>query len=283
MQIITVERVLAYLRFMFMEKNLAPTTVATYKEALAKPLRLIFGTDVSINSFHDFIKALHNIRPAAPMTKVSWSLDKVLCFAISEQFSAEKSLLNSLYITAFLLALATGSRVSELHSVLRGEEYMEFSDLGVTMFPNPNFLAKNEAPNARRTPIFISRLKSDQGEQHPLCPVGNLELYLKLSSATKSIKLFVHPSSLTELSVHKLRYFICKFIRSANPGSFLKSHDLQKLATSYAFFQSMSTQEICDLVGWSSVRVFKKHYLKQITAVSSSIICLGKEISPPKL
>ena len=40
---------------------------------------------------------------------------------------------------------------------------MDFSNLGVTLFPNPNFLAKNEAPNVRRAPLFISRLKGEGG------------------------------------------------------------------------------------------------------------------------
>ena len=113
---------------------------------------------------------------------------------------------------------------------------------------------------------------------HALCPVRSLETYLKLSKDAESVKLFVHPENLKDLPLSKLRYYMCKFIRLANPNVFPKTHDLRKLATSYAFFKSMNTDEICDVVGWSSIRVFKKHYLKQIEALSSSIVCLGKEV-----
>ena len=185
-------------------------------------------------------------------------------------------------MTSFLLSLATGSRVSELNSLLRGEEFLEFSNFGVTLFPNPNFLAKNEKPDSRRSPIFIARLKLPGGAPHPLCPVMNLERYLRLSRDTVSVKLFVNPVTLKDLSVNKLRYFLCKFIRMADPTMCPKTHDLRKMASSYAFFKSMKIQDICELVGWSSIRVFKKHYMKDIEAISASVICLGSEIRPSK-
>ena len=106
----------------------------------------------------------------------------------------------------------------------------------------------------------------------------NLRRYLQLSAASVSSKLFVHPSTLGELSVNKLRLLLCKFIRKADPTSFPKSHDLRKMASSFAFFHNIDMQEICDLVGWSSIRVFRKHYLKQIQEVSSSVVVLGAEL-----
>ena len=104
-------------------------------------------------------------------------------------------------------------------------------------------------------------------------------MFLDLTKQSKSLKLFVHPVALSDLSIHKLRWFLCKFIRSADPGSFPKTHDLRKLAASYAFFRSMSVSEMCDLVGWSSVRVFTKHYLRQITELSTPLVVLGTRIS----
>ena len=84
--------------------------------------------------------------------------------------------------------------------------------------------------------------------------------------------------SLGDLTVNKIRHFLCKFIRLGDPASFPKAHDLRKIATSYAFFKSMTNQEICDLVGWSSIRVFKRHYLRQINEISSSLVVLGSAV-----
>ena len=278
--VISTESGLSYLRYLFKEKNLSPNTVATYKAALGKPLKMAFGIDVGGSPFPEFIKALHNIKPSVPVTRIMWSIDKVLNLALMDEYMVNPSIVNSLSVTAFSLSLATGSRVSELHAVMRGKEFLEFSDLGVKLFPNPAFLAKNEAPNSRRPPIFISRLRQEGTRPHPLCPVRNLEVYIELTKQTNSCKLFVNPVSLMDLSLHKLRWFLCKFIRKANPHVFPKTHDLRKYASSYAFFNCMNMQEVCNLVGWSSIRVFRKHYLKEIDAISSSFMCLGREIHP---
>ena len=108
-----------------------------------------------------------------------------------------------------------------------------------------------------------------------------LRSYLDSSSSTKSFKLFVNPVDLSDLSIAKIRLYLCMFIRIADPGSVPLSHDLRKIASSFAFFHSMSFQEIQGVTGWKSCRVFVKHYLKQINEVSSSFVALGSKV--PKL
>ena len=178
-------------------------------------------------------------------------------------------------LNALLISLATGGRVSEVHSLLRTKDSMSFEDSGVTLFPNPNFLAKNENPGSRRGPIFISCLFQEDNSPHPLCPVENLRNFLKLSSSATSVKLFVKPSDGTDLPLNRLRWYLCKLIRLADPGSFPKVHDLRKVASSFAFFNFMDMQDICSLTGWSSFRVFRRHYLREIDAVRSSFVALG--------
>ena len=68
---------------------------------------------------------------------------------------------------------------------------------------------------------------------------------------------------------------LCNFILLNDPGSFPRAHDLHKMSSSYTFYKSMSTQEICDLVGWSLIRMFKRHCLKQIGEISPSLVALG--------
>ena len=257
-------------------KKLAPATVTTYKAALARPLKLAFNVDVSDAPFGDFVKGLYNIRPSKPLGNIQWSLDRALSLLLSNRFQQNPSVIDSFYMSVFLLALATGNRVSEIHALLREDQFLEFSSSGVLLSPNPNFLAKNESPSNRRSPIFIPRLSNEDGSPHPLCPVNSLSVYLSLTARTRSFKLFVDPRDLSDLSIHKLRLYLCKFIRISNPGSFPKTHDLRKLATSYAFFNHMSSNELCDVVGWSSIRVFYKHYLKRISELSSSVVMLGK-------
>ena len=81
-----------------------------------------------------------------------------------------------------------------------------------------------------------------------------------------------------DFSVNKLRLVVWKFIRLANPDSFLRSHGLRKMTSSYAFFRQMDVQEIYEVVGGSSILVFRRHYLKGIEEVSSSLVVLGSEV-----
>ena len=276
-QVMDCEFILSFFRFLFSERKLSPATISAYKAALARPLKYIFKIDVSVSPFQDFMKGLFNIRPVRPYKNPNWSLDKVLSLALSSRFQDDPVLEDRLMLTLFLVALATGNRISELQALLRSSDYVDFCEGGVRLFTNPNFLAKNELPSARREPIFINSLFNSDGSVHPLCPVRALRNYLFVTESSDSLKIFVHPSTLQELTIFKIRYFICKFIRIADPTSFPKSHDLRKIASSFAFFRGMGIDEICSVVGWASFRVFKKHYLKQIQGVKSAVVVLGNK------
>ena len=109
-----------------------------------------------------------------------------------------------------------------------------------------------------------------------------LKSYLISTRRTKSYTLFVDPVDLKHLSIHKIRLLLCKYIRLADPGAFPKSHDLRKLASSYAFLKSLSFEQIKDVTGWSSCQVFRKHYFKKLQEVGSSFIALGSRVSRPE-
>ena len=108
--------------------------------------------------------------------------------------------------------------------------------------------------------------------------MNKLELYLRKTSLTTSFKIFIHPVTLKDVSIQKLRLSMCKFIRLGDPSAFPRTHDLRKLASSFAFLKSMSSAQLCKLVGWASIKVFKRHYLKQIGEVSASFIALGSKV-----
>ena len=61
----------------------------------------------------------------------------------------------------------------------------------------------------------------------------------------------------------------------SDPGSFPGTHDLRKVVLSYAFFRTMSVVDISGVPGWSSCRVFEKHYMFRIKEVGSSFLTLG--------
>ena len=85
---------------------------------------------------------------------------------------AELSLL--LEKTIFLLALASGARVSELIGLSRDEGQIIFEDSGIALvYPNRLILAKNENPFNRGGPWRIPPLP----QHSSLCPVQCLRDY----------------------------------------------------------------------------------------------------------
>ena len=68
----------AFMRFLFLDKRLAPQTIASYKTALAKPMMFGWGINVLDDFFSGTLRAFHLQRPAVPMRPISWSLDPVL-------------------------------------------------------------------------------------------------------------------------------------------------------------------------------------------------------------
>lgn len=95
----------------------------TYKTALAKTLLWAFDINLSTLLFMGFYRALQNIRPSRIPSTQEWNLDKVLLLLISPDFTVEPSLLNLTMKTIFLLSLATGDRLSEVHAIRRGDPW----------------------------------------------------------------------------------------------------------------------------------------------------------------
>ena len=96
-------------------------------------------------------------------------------------------------VVSFLLALATGARASEWGSILRSEDALVFPRDGVTLYPNPNFLAKTEHPLLRRDPLFIPGLREANGSPHALCPVRSLLDYLSATRRTTAFIILLRP------------------------------------------------------------------------------------------
>ena len=76
-----------------------------------------------------------------------------------------------------------------IFTLFLSDDFISFADEGVYLYPNPNFLAKNEDPGCRRGPIFISQLLESDGFPHRLCPVFHLRRFLSLTEGADEVKL----------------------------------------------------------------------------------------------
>ena len=107
-------------------------------------------------SLHHLIESMFIVRPPARKIMPSWDLPTVLEFLRGLPFQpAQGASLRDLTLKmVFFIAMASGRRCSELHTLAIGKNII-FGDLGVTLHFYPGFLAKNERSNFTASPIFL--------------------------------------------------------------------------------------------------------------------------------
>ena len=87
------------------------------------------------------LRAMKIQRPHEPTPRPAWKLSKVLTHLDTLNTDSEA---NSLRKTAFLLLLATGWRINEIHTCSRNEDFCRFTVRhSVLLQPHSSFLAKN--------------------------------------------------------------------------------------------------------------------------------------------
>ena len=104
--------------------------------------------------------------------------------------SAEPSafLFSSFREALFLIAVATGHRVSHLAALLRTHQLMRLDrdDSSVTQDPKPLFLAKIERAGHRMSPVVVPAWITPAGH-HSLCPVASLRAYVSATSSASGL------------------------------------------------------------------------------------------------
>ena len=68
-------------------------------------------------------------------------------------------------------------------------------------------------------------------------------------------------------------------IKKSNPDSVPRTHDIRKIASSYAFMEGMQFSDMSKYSGWSSPKVFLRHYLKEIHNVRKTCVSMGRVVA----
>ena len=257
---ITIDVVLRFLTFLFYTKGLKPSTVSHYRSALAQPLLIYFNIELKVQAVLSMLRAMKLQRPHEPSSRPAWKLSKVLNYL---ETLDTNTVVQSLRKTTFLLLLATGWRVSELHACVRNEEFCRFTEnSSLIIKPHSSFLAKNGL-RKRLQAKEIKTLKTPEGEVSNICPVTALQEYLNHTSNSKEGCLFLNPKDGKGLSLFKTRHHICTLITEADPDTKAKVHDIRKYAASCSLQQDMIVGDLTEDFNWSSSAVFHKLYFMQ--------------------
>ena len=173
-----------FLSHLFHLKRLKPSTISHYRSALSKPLLEYFNQDLNCPRIQCLSRGMRIRRPHEPSPKPQWSLNKVLTLLENVVNSSETT---SLRKTAFLLLLATGWRISEVHACVREEEDSSFNERGSLLIkPHSSFLAKNGL-RKRIEQREIITLVGSNGQVSKICPVLAMKQYLNKTNTKQFI------------------------------------------------------------------------------------------------
>ena len=210
----------------------------------------------------------------------------------------EASLNHLTFKTAFLLALGSGKRRSEIHVWLHKNIRHQSDWSKVSLYLSPSFLSKNqlakEGPDSV-APVAIPALaptldKSLKGDRS-LCPVRALRYYLDGTSDLRQNKELVFVSfkkgfdkdfsPATISSWIKQTVILCYELSDQEALTLhqVKAHDVRAFAASKAFQSGVSLEQILSACHWKSHNTFTQFYLKDVAWADTELFHLGPAVA----
>ena len=251
--------VLSFLSFLFVEKGLSPRTVMCYRASLALPLKVGFGINTADQEFSLLAKAQFLARPPVKKLVPRWSIAEALQALKKPRFKSKNICYKDLFLkTLFLVALASGNRVSELAALDRSSASFHRNYAAVSFSVRPGFLFKNQGIDRSPPNIFFPGLEADK----VLCPVRAVSAYLKhQGNQSEEARVFVNPDTGRSLNASGLAMWLCRAIITLVPGARPRAHDMRKYAFSLAWARGIPMPDIISKGFWTSSNVFINKYL----------------------
>ena len=180
-----------FLIFLFSEKKCQISTIKGYRSMISNTLKFKTGNRIGSNPvLSELIRSFELQRPVQRSLTPKWDLSWVLVGLQKPPFEPldKASKFHVTIKTAFLLALATAKRCSEIHALAMDSQHLRFSqsDGSVSLILKSGFLAKKQLPSVKPDPIVVPSLARICKWEHTdrlLCPVRALKFYLKMTSS----------------------------------------------------------------------------------------------------
>jgi hypothetical protein len=274
------------------EKKYTVSTIKGYRSAIALALRTA-NTDVSSSpELTALIRAMSGEIPPRDTTPPKWNLTLVLETLIKHPYEPlETASLKFLtHKCAFLLALASAKRVSELQALSGTISHKE--DWSIVSFDFArDFLAKTETPSSTRNSLrsfqipALSQISSEHNDLL-LCPVRALKIYFRRTAdrRTQKSRLFIPVLGTREaVSRNTISAWITSAIRRAYTSQHnelqtlhrINAHEVRALATSWHFHHTQSLGNVMKAASWRTHSTFSSHYLRDVTMMADGLMQLG--------
>ncbi len=269
-----IAKVAEFLKSRF-DMGMEASTVKGYKSAIQSiHIGCQDGSTVQDSrTLHFLLEGMNIERPRKRKVMPSWDLPTVLKFLNGSPFEPIQSAsLRDLTIkTAFLVAMASGRRCSELHALATGQ-FIVFSNSGVFLHFRPGFLSKNERCDFVASPLFLPYLvpPSSPRKRRLGCPVRAIKWYLDRTQTVRGqiAQLFVTTCKpYRPAAKATIAGWLVEAISKAgavrgetNPTA----HSTRAISSSWAFSHGLSLKEIVNTVSWRTHSTFVSTYLRDL-------------------
>ncbi|KAL5013208.1 hypothetical protein ScPMuIL_007478, partial [Solemya velum] len=244
-------------------------TVAGYRSMLSSVLPPVNNIPVGQHPYIVcLIKGVFNSRPPQVKLVPEWDLDKVLKTLKRAPYEPIKSA-RLKYLgrkTAFLFAITSFRRCSDLCSLGLGDGFIQIHRKGIT-FSRPG-LAKQDRPSHFGSCLFIPRYVKDK----LLDPVRAFSHYLQRTEQFRNVnggdetRVFLGIAKPhAPVSAQTISSWISQLIKEAYDGALcVKGHSTRAIGPSWAASKGASLKSIMQAADWSSENTFSRFYLRDV-------------------
>ena len=263
-----------------LDAGLAASTVRGYSTAISTFHNPIDGCPAGQHPLIiRFLAGVDNVRPITRRFSPTWDLNVVLDWLQGPTFTnlTDLSLQQVTWKTVFLVAVATGRRVGDIHAFSPDPQLTVFHKDRVSIRLPDTYrpkVAHNFHVNAPiELPVLYKPGNSAaiRKQSHALDVRRMLKFYIKLTSSLRRnhSQLFIcygksalgAPATTQTLSrwlvsciaeAYKAKGLLC-------PDG-LKAHSVRAIATSTAFSAALPIEEVCSAAIWKRASTFTRHY-----------------------
>jgi hypothetical protein len=277
------------------KKKYTPGTVKGFRSAISSTLRH-FGRDIGSNQ--DIVSLLSSMtleRPRTERTMPTWNLAFVLESLTSDPYEpiGRCDLTNLNRKTAFLLLLASGTRVSELHACEASSIHFQTNYEYAVLSPNLSFLPKNLTPEEAHGKIRTYTIKAltsfvdeRMSEERYLCPIRALKTYIARTQTLRKCKgrLFIsalapHGEVKKQTLSHWVKTVILNaYVNSSNQNKQLagvRAHDVRAMSASWVFQNSVPLTDVLRAGTWKNHSTFTDFYLRDLATINDNMLSFG--------
>ena len=285
-----------FLLFLRDEKRFTVPTIKGYRSALALALKP-HGIDISSSvDLTALVRSFSLEKPIREIRPPSWDLSVVLSSFLVHPYEPldEAPMMLLSHKAAFLLALASAKRVSEIQaflgSVLHKEDWSS-----VTLQLDPGFLAKTQisydsSSSSSMVIPALSRSVGSEEEDLKLCPVRAIRTYLRRTRKLRGKndrlflpvigkKSFVSKNTISRWISSAIKRAYASISEEHRTLHSVKAHEVRAIATSWHFAHNQSLEAVMSAASWRGHSTFSSFYMRDVSLMKEDVHTLGPVVA----